>query len=226
MTLKTGFALCGSFCTFASVIPQIEDLKNSGTDVIPIMSYNAYETDTRFGNAQDHIRRIEEICGNKIIHTLTGAEPIGPKKLIDALIIAPCTGNTLAKLANSIADTPVTLAAKAHLRNNRPVVIAISTNDALSGSAENIGKLMNMRNIFFVPFGQDDFVGKENSSFLLDFIKSYFLDENKTGCRFVTVDAYIDAVPFYEQNDFQHLKGHDEDRVTRLLFFDLSDIDE
>ena len=170
MTLKTGFALCGSFCTFASVIPQIEDLKNSGTDVIPIMSYNAYETDTRFGNAQDHIRRIEEICGNKIIHTLTGAEPIGPKKLIDALIIAPCTGNTLAKLAAGIADTPVTLAAKSNLRNGNPVIIAVSTNDALSNAAKNIGLLMNMKNIYFVPYRQDDCVNKP-TSIVADFTK-------------------------------------------------------
>ncbi len=141
-------------------------------DIIPIMSYNAYSTDTRFGKASEHIKRIEEICGNKIISTITDAEPIGPKKLLDILIIEPCTGNTIAKLASGITDTPVTLAAKAHLRNDRPLLIAVSTNDALSTAATNIGKLMNNKNIFFVPMKQDDCV-KKPRSVVADFSKTY-----------------------------------------------------
>lgn len=171
MAIKLGFALCGSFCTFSKAIPQIEELKNSGIDVIPIMSYNAYETDTRFGTAKEHIERIENICSKKIIHTLTQAEPIGPKKMIDALLIEPCTGNTIAKIAMGIADTPVTLAAKSNLRNGNPVIIAISTNDALGNAAKNIGLLMNSKNIFFVPFNQDDCTNKQNS-IVADFTKT------------------------------------------------------
>lgn len=163
MALKAGFALCGSFCTFDKAIPQIEELIKSGIDVLPIMSFNAYNTDTRFGKASEHIEKIESICGHKIIHTLTDAEPIGPKKIIDALIIAPCTGNTIAKLAAGIADTPVTLAAKSNLRNGNPLIIAISTNDALGNAAKNIGLLMNAKNIYFVPFSQDDSTNKPTS---------------------------------------------------------------
>jgi len=158
-----GFALCGSFCTFSKVIPIISKLVEAEYSVIPIMSYNAYSTDTRFGTAQSHIERIEEITGNKIIHTISDAEPIGPKKLLDALIIAPCTGNTLAKLASGIADTPVTLSAKSHLRNNRPIIIAVSTNDGLSANAKNIGKLMSTKNYYFVPYSQDDSSQKPSS---------------------------------------------------------------
>lgn len=131
--------------------------------ILPIMSPIAYATDTRFGKAADFRNIIEEICQNPIIHTVEGAEPIGPKKLLDLLIIAPCTGNTLAKLANGISDTPVTLAAKAHRRNNRPVLVAVSTNDGLTGNAKNIGVLLNTKGYYFVPFGQDDPVGKEAS---------------------------------------------------------------
>lgn len=177
MTLKAGFAMCGSFCTFSKVIPYIRELKNSGIDVVPIMSYNAYSTDTRFGTAKSFIDEIEEICSKKIIHTIVGAEPIGPKNMIDALIIAPCTGNTIAKLAMGIADTPVTLAAKSTLRNSNPVIIAVSTNDALSNAAKNIGNLMNYKNIYFVPYSQDDCENKP-TSIVADFskIKATLLD--------------------------------------------------
>ncbi len=160
---KIGFALCGSFCTFSQVIPQLESLVKNGADVTPIMSNTAYSTDTRFGKAEDFIAHIEDVCGKKIIHTIASAEPIGPKKLLDILIIAPCTGNTMAKLALGISDTPVTLAAKAHLRNSRPIVIAPATNDALGASAKNIGLLMNTKNIFFVPMREDDPLGKPRS---------------------------------------------------------------
>lgn len=132
-------------------------------DVMPILSFNAYDTDTRFGTAEEFRKEIEAICRRPIIHTIAGAEPIGPKKLLDLLVIAPCTGNTLAKLANGITDTPVTLAAKAHLRNRRPVVVAVSTNDGLTGNAKNIGTLLNTKGYFFVPFGQDDPIKKEAS---------------------------------------------------------------
>ena len=161
--LNIGFALCGSFCTFKKAIEQIEELAADGHNIIPIMSYNAYSTDTRFGKAQEHKDRIETICANRIISSIAEAEPIGPKKLLDILIIEPCTGNTLAKLANSIADTPVTLAAKSHLRNSRPVLIAVSTNDALAGAAKNIGHLLNYKNFYFIPYRQDDYDGKPTS---------------------------------------------------------------
>ncbi len=158
-----GFALCGSFCTFKKVIPQMKKLVNDGYRVIPIMSHNAYTTDTRFGKSREFNEEIEQICGEKIIYTISGAEPIGPKELLSALVIAPCTGNTLGKLANGISDTSVTLATKAHLRNQRPVIIAVSTNDALGTSARNIGTLMNSKHIYFVPMRQDDYINKPNS---------------------------------------------------------------
>ncbi len=158
-----GFALCGSFCTFKKVIPQMKKLVDEGYKVIPIMSPTAYSTDTRFGKAEDFNKEIEEICNEKIIYTISGAEPIGPKELLDMLVIAPCTGNTLGKLSNGISDTSVTLATKAHLRNQRPVIIAVSTNDALGTSARNIGTLMNSKHIYFVPMRQDDHINKPNS---------------------------------------------------------------
>ncbi len=158
-----GFALTGSFCTYSKVIPEIKKLKDEGAKIIPIMSEISASTDTRFGKASDFINTIEEITGNKVIKTISEAEPIGPKKLLDALVIAPCTGNTISKLANGIADSTVTLAAKSHLRNIRPVLIAISTNDGLGNNAKNIGILANKKNIFLVPFGQDDCREKQNS---------------------------------------------------------------
>lgn len=161
--ITVGFALCGSFCTFSKVVPQIKALKNAGYEILPIMSEIAYSTDTRFGKACDFIREIEDICGNKIIHTIHDAEPIGPKKLLDALIIAPCTGNTTAKLACGICDTSVTMAAKAHLRNGRPLIIAISTNDGLAMNMKNLGLLSASKNIYLVPYGQDDAIGKPTS---------------------------------------------------------------
>ncbi len=161
--ITIGFALCGSYCTFEAVFKQIEVLKKLNYNIIPIMSENSYSLDTRFGDASHWRERMRDITGNRIIHTIPSAEPIGPKKLLDALIIAPCTGNTLAKLATGITDTCVTLAAKAHLRNARPLLIAPSTNDALSNAAKNIGSLLNYKNIYFVPYGQDSFQGKPNS---------------------------------------------------------------
>ena len=152
---KIGFVLTGSFCTFKHTIPQIKKIVEEGGIVIPIMSRNAYNMDTKFGTAQEFIKEIEEITNKEIIHTIQGAEPIGPKGLTDILIIAPATGNTIGKLANGITDDVGTMATKSHLRNNNPVVIAISTNDGLAGSAENIGKLLNRNNYFFVPFRQD-----------------------------------------------------------------------
>ena len=167
--MTVGFALCGSFCTYDRVFPVMERLGKS-YELIPIFSQSAYSTDSRFGSAEAHIAKAEMICGRPVLHTLSEVEPIGPKKLLDALVIAPCTGNTLAKLAHSIADGPVTMAAKSHLRNGRPVIIAISTNDALAGAAENIGKLLSRKHYFFVPFGQDDAFGKP-TSIVADFSK-------------------------------------------------------
>ncbi len=157
-----GFALCGSFCTFRRILPVMKTL-SAQYNLIPILSFNAYDTDTRFGTAQEFRTEIETICNHPIIHTIAGAEPIGPKKLLDLLVIAPCTGNTLAKLAAGISDTPVTLAAKAHMRNRRPVIVAVSTNDGLTGNAKNIGVLLNTKGYYFVPFGQDDPINKEAS---------------------------------------------------------------
>ena len=153
--MNIGFAMCGSFCTYAQVFPVME-LLSRDYHLIPIFSTAAYTVDSRFGSATEHIRLAAEICGQEPLHTIAQSEPIGPKKLLDALIIAPCTGNTLAKLAHSIADTPVTMAAKSHLRNGRPIILAVSTNDALAGAAENIGKLLSRKHFYFVPFGQDD----------------------------------------------------------------------
>lgn len=158
-----GFALTGSFCTFSKVLKELENVAATGAKIIPIMSEIAYSTDTRFGTAEEFRNRMETICKNPIIKTVKEAEPIGPKGYLDVLVIAPCTGNTLAKLASGIADTSVTMAAKAHLRNQKPVVIAPSTNDGLGNAAKNIGVLLNNKNLYFVPFGQDDHVKKPNS---------------------------------------------------------------
>ncbi|MBQ3073101.1 MAG: dipicolinate synthase subunit B [Ruminococcus sp.] len=164
MTEKTvGFCLCGSFCTFSKAIREMTKLRERGYRIIPIMSHTACSTDTRFGKSEDIISEIERISQNKIIRTIRDAEPVGPKKMCDLLLIAPCTGNTLAKLANGITDTPVTMAAKSHLRINRPVLLTIATNDGLGASAQNIGKLLNTKNIYFVPFGQDDHENKPKS---------------------------------------------------------------
>lgn len=165
--MTIGFALCGSFCTYAQVFPVMEQLSKSHT-IIPIFSHSAATLDSRFGTAQAHLERAESICGRHPLTTIPEVEPIGPKKLLDALIIAPCTGNTLAKLAHGIADGPVTMAAKSHLRNGRPILVAISTNDALFTAAENIGRLLSRKHYYFVPFGQDDAVQKP-ASMVADF---------------------------------------------------------
>lgn len=165
--IRLGFAMCGSFCTFKLVLEELERLAKD-YDITPIMSQGAAFTDTRFGKAEDFRRRVAEICGRKPITTIADAEPIGPRALLDVLVIEPCTGNTLGKLANGITDTPVTMAAKAHLRNGRPLVLAVSTNDALGASARNIGTLMNAKNIFFVPVRQDSPRGKP-ASLVADF---------------------------------------------------------
>lgn len=158
-----GFAITGSFCTFDKIKSQIKVLKDEGADITPVFSFNAYNMDTRFAKAKDFIDEVKSITGKEGMSTIQQAEAVGPHKLFDVLVIAPCTGNTMAKLANGITDTPVLMAAKAHLRNNRPLVISISTNDALGINLQNIGKLMVMKNIYFVPFGQDDYVKKPNS---------------------------------------------------------------
>ena len=161
--MRIGCAMTGSFCTFKTVFSAWRTLKATGAALTPIMSFNASTVDTRFCTAEEAVKEFEAITGKRPLTTLSAVEPIGPKKLLDALVIAPCTGNTLAKLAGGIADTPVTLAAKSHLRNGRPLVVAVSSNDALAQNAGNIGQLLAMRNIYFVPFAQDDPQGKPNS---------------------------------------------------------------
>ncbi len=158
-----GFAMTGSFCTFKRVLEALKSLCEIGADIRPIMSQMAYTTDTRFGMADDFIHEIEALTKHRIIHTIVEAEPIGPKNLLDALIIAPCTGNTLAKLAGGITDTSVTMAAKATLRNQKPVIIAVSTNDGLGAGGKNIGLLHNQKNLYFVPYEEDDPQHKPNS---------------------------------------------------------------
>lgn len=162
--IKIGMAMCGSFCTFSKAFEQMIKLKAAGAELTPVMSYHASTLDTRFGTAEENIMTAEGICGRGVINTIPLAEPVGPKKMFDLLIVCPCTGNTMAKLANGITDTPVTMAVKSHLRNGRPVLIAAATNDALSASAKNIGTLLNIKNIYFVPFRQDDFVKKPRSA--------------------------------------------------------------
>lgn len=161
--IDIGYCFCGSFCTFEKSFSAVNELVRAGANVIPIMSFNASGIDTRFGKACDNISRLEDITGRKVIKTIEDAEPIGPKKMCDIMVVAPCTANTLAKLALGITDTPVTMAVKSHLRNGLPVVIAVSTNDALAGCAKNIGMLQNYRNYYFVPYSQDNFEKKPNS---------------------------------------------------------------
>ena len=163
-----GYCFCGSFCTVGKSIGILRSLAAEGNDILPLMSDSVYETDTRFGRAEDIRKTVSEICGKEIIHTIADAEPIGPKTVLDMLVIAPCTGNTLAKMAAGITDTPVTMAAKAQLRSNRPVVIALATNDALSANLKNIGTLLSRKNIYFVPMFQDD-PEKKPSSRVCDF---------------------------------------------------------
>lgn len=168
--MNIGYCLTGSFCTFNKAFDVLKELVKYEYNVTPIMSENAYSLDTRFGNAIDMQNKLIEITGNSIIHTIKQAEPIGPKSMFDVLVVAPCTGNTLAKLANGIIDTTVTMAVKSHLRNNKPVVIGVSTNDALGAAAKNIGALMNYKNYYFVPFGMDDYI-KKPKSMVCDFSK-------------------------------------------------------
>lgn len=161
--IRIGFCMTGSFCTFEKAFAAAQRLVSEGAQLIPVMSFNAASISTRFGTAKENIERLENIAGRKVICTIEEAEPIGPKKMCDVMVIAPCTSNTAAKLALGLTDTPATMAVKSHLRNARPVVIAISTNDALAGCAKNIGYLQNLRNYYFVPYAQDNYEKKPNS---------------------------------------------------------------
>lgn len=161
--LNVGIALTGSFCTFDAIIEQIKKIKEEGANVIPIFSFNSQHINSRFGKASDFIKTITELTGNEPILTIEDAEPLGPKGKIDILAIAPCTGNSLAKLANGITDTPVLMAAKGHIRNGKPLVIFLSTNDALGINLKNVGSLMNLKYLYFVPFGQDSYQNKPTS---------------------------------------------------------------
>ncbi|WP_294100391.1 dipicolinate synthase subunit B [uncultured Ruminococcus sp.] len=161
--IRIGFCMTGSFCTFEKAFAAAQRLVSEGAQLIPVMSFNAASISTRFGTAKENIERLENIAGRKVICTIEEAEPIGPKKMCDVMVVAPCTSNTAAKLALGLTDTPATMAVKSHLRNARPVVIAISTNDALAGCAKNIGYLQNLRNYYFVPYAQDNYEKKPNS---------------------------------------------------------------
>ena len=158
-----GIAMTGSYCTYKKTFEAIRQLKNTGANLIPIFSFNAASTDSRFGTHDDFLQLARDLTGKEPILTIPDAEPIGPKSMLDILVIAPCTGNTLSKLANGISDTPVLMAAKSHLRNNKPLVISLSTNDALRMNLKTIGILLNTKNIYFVPFGQDNYRTKPNS---------------------------------------------------------------
>ncbi len=158
-----GYAMCGSFCTIERSVYQLKALIDKGYEVQPFMSDILYETDTRFGKAREIVAEVEKLCGKRVVHTIPDAEPYGPSISLDALVIAPCTGNTLAKLAHGITDTPVCMAAKAHLRNDGKVLIALASNDAMSANLANIGTLMNRKNIYFVPMVQDDVKNKPHS---------------------------------------------------------------
>lgn len=168
--LRVGYAFCGSFCTYSKAMAVLEQVAGRYDSVQPIVSEASAATDTRFGNAHDFMREMERICDKRVIATIWDAEPIGPKKLLDVLVICPCTGNTLAKLAAGVTDSSVTMAAKAHLRNGRPLVIAVSTNDGLAASAKNIGTLLDKKNVYFVPFRQDD-PEKKPTSLVADFTR-------------------------------------------------------
>ncbi len=167
---RIAFAMCGSYCTFSKAIPQMERLKEKGYDIIPLMSQNASSTDTRFGTAKEFLNTLENISEKKVITTIKDAEPLGPKNMCDAMVIAPCTGNTLAKIASGITDTSVTMATKSLLRVGKPVILALASNDALGISAQNLGKVMNFKNLYLVPMEQDDIVKKPNS-LVADFTK-------------------------------------------------------
>ncbi|MBR4073186.1 MAG: dipicolinate synthase subunit B [Clostridia bacterium] len=168
--ITLGYALCGSFCTIKKSVEALKELSQLDIKIKPIMSDIVYNTDTRFGKRSELIKTVEEISGEKVIHDIVAAEPIGPKNLLDIIVVAPCTGNTLSKIALGITDTAVTMAVKAHLRNNKPVVLGIASNDALGATAKNIGLLSNTKNIYFVPYGQDDPMDK-NNSLVCDFTK-------------------------------------------------------
>lgn len=163
MIKNIGFAVTGSFCMHKKILKLIKTLKAKGYNILPIVSQTVYYTDTRFGKSKDFIAEIENVTENEVIKSVVEAEPIGPKSLIDILIVAPCTGNTLSKISNAVTDNAVTMAVKSHLRQNKPVLIGVSSNDALGKNSENLGKLINAKNIYFIPFGQDDYINKPNS---------------------------------------------------------------
>lgn len=158
-----GYAFCGSYCTHKASLAQMELLIGAGYDILPIMSENVYATDTRFGTAKELREKVEGLCGHEVVHTIVDAEPLGPKIALDAMIICPCTGNTLAKLAAGITDTAVCMAAKAHLRGNRPLIIALASNDALSANLKNIATMLSRKYVYFVPLFQDDPLKKPHS---------------------------------------------------------------
>lgn len=174
--IKVGLGITGSFCNFSETKNVINSLKEAKAEVFPIVSFATKDLDTRFYKKSDYIKMLEDECKNKVIDTIPKAEPVGPKNLVDIILVCPCTGNSLAKLANGITDTPVLMAIKGHIRNNKPVVIAVSTNDGLGASLQNIAKLLNTKNMYFVPFRQDDYIAKPKS-LVLDY--TYIIDTVK-----------------------------------------------
>lgn len=179
--IKIGLGITGSFCNFSETKNVISNLKAEGADVYPIISFSTKNLDTRFYKKEEYIKMLKQESKNNIIDTIQKAEPVGPKNLVDIILVCPCTGNSLAKLANGITDTPVLMAIKGHIRNNKPVVIGVSTNDGLGASLQNIAKLINTKNMYFVPFRQDDYISKP---------KSLVLDYN------YIVDTVYDALHF------------------------------
>lgn len=190
--LNIGLGITGSFCNFSEVRKVIDSLKDEGVSkIIPIMSYNTKNLDTRFYKAKEFVKMVEDNTNEKVIDSIVKAEPFGPKKLVDILVICPCTGNTLAKLANGITDTPVTMAVKSHIRNNKPVVIGVSTNDGLGVSLKNIGNLINTKNFYFVPFRQDDYTYKPKS-LVLDY--RYIVDTIEKAMEGIQIQPVISRI--------------------------------
>lgn len=192
---KIGFGLTGSHCTYDAVYPEIEKLIKAGAEVLPIVTFTVKNTETRFGKGEDWVQRIEELTGNKVIDSIVKAEPLGPKIPLDCVVIAPLTGNTMSKFANAMTDSPVLMAAKATLRNQKPVVLGISTNDALGLNGVNLMRLMATKNIYFIPFGQDDPEKKPNSMVARMGMLSHTIIEAMNGRQIqpVLVERYHDS---------------------------------
>lgn len=189
--IKIGLGITGSFCNFSETKNVISNLKAEGADVYPIISFSTKNLDTRFYKKDEYIKMLQQESKNNIIDTIQKAEPVGPKNLVDIILVCPCTGNSLAKLANGITDTPVLMAIKGHIRNNKPVVIGVSTNDGLGASLQNIAKLINTKNMYFVPFRQDDYISKPKS-LVLDY--NYIVDTVYGALHFKQIQPILSSI--------------------------------